>query len=242
MGKILAIEAATKICSIAVMDDGILLGETSLFVPQVHAERLVVMIDDILKNLKFTYHDLDAVAFSSGPGSFTGLRIGLSVAKGIAFGQNKNLIAVPTLEAVARTARHFADHDTTIVPILHARANEFYYSSFMLEQLEMRLLTETRVAEAETIAAGFPHETLFVGEGVVEFSKLVLHKAEGFERVKRESFRLENVPASAKEVAAIAFTKFKLGEFVNLRTSVPMYIKDFIAIRGNPLSKLLEKI
>jgi len=241
MRRILAIETATKVCSVALADDEEVIGEISLFVPQVHVERLVIIISHLLESLKLSYHDLDAVAVSTGPGSFTGLRIGLSVAKGIAFGQKKGLISVPTLEAIAHGALAYGDFEKTVVPILHARADEFYYSSFGMEDSGLKMKTDVVVAEADRIAEEFSPEALFVGEGVVEFSK--------HENVKRKfaAGRMKNIPASAKDVAKIAMDKFDRGEFSDLRTSVPMYIKDFVAVtreksRGNSTKKLLEKI
>lgn len=243
MGRILAIETATKVCSVAVAGDGAVLGETSLFVPHLHAERLVQMINSLLDSLSVTYANLDAVAVSMGPGSFTGLRIGLSVAKGIAFGQNKKLIMVPTLEAIAGSAARFADIKQQIVAILHARAEEFYYSSFELDGSLLKTQTNVRVAEAEKIAEEFSSDVIFVGEGTEEFSRIIMNGTEEHDTEKRRigKNQLRNVPATAAAVAVIAGEKFNRGEFSDLRTSVPLYIKDFVAIKGNSLKKLLEK-
>jgi tRNA threonylcarbamoyladenosine biosynthesis protein TsaB len=241
MRRILAIETATKVCSVAVADEKEVLGEVSLFIPQVHVERLVIMINNLLESLRLAYHDLDAVAVSTGPGSFTGLRIGLSAAKGIAFGQHKKLISVPTLEALAHHALIYSDCEKIIVPILHARANEFYYSSFSLEDSRLKMRADVKVAEAGQIADEFSADACFVGEGIVEFSK--------HENVngKFAINRMKNIPASAKEIAMIAIEKFERGEFADLRTTVPTYIKDFVAVpkemgKRNSSRKLLEKI
>ncbi len=249
MRRILAIETATKVCSIAVSEEKVVLGETSLSVPQVHAERLVIMINNLLENLKLSYNDLDAVAVSIGPGSFTGLRIGLSVAKGIVFAQNKKLISVPTLEAIARRVLTHDDTKSIIVPILHARANEFYYSIFISENGELKMTTEFRVAEADQIAEELSPGSIFVGEGVGEFSEIVLGGVEGYSDGERKfsSAQMKSIPASAGDVAMIALEKFNGGEFADLRNSVPMYIKDFVAVpkgtgKGNSFKKLLEKI
>jgi len=239
--RILAIETATKVCSVAVAEENAVLGETSLFTPQVHAERLVIIINNLLEHLKLSYKDLDAIAVSIGPGSFTGLRIGLSAAKGIALAQNKKLISVPTLEAIARGFLTYDDSKKFIVPILHARANEFYYSPFKLENAELKMTAEFKIAEADEIAEEFSSEGVFVGEGVVEFSK--------YDAVKRK-FRgsmMKNVPASAREIAMVALEKFEREKFLDVRTSVPMYIKNFVAVpggtgMGNFAKKILEKI
>lgn len=249
MQRILAIETATKVCSVAVAEEDMVIGETSLFAPRVHAERLVIIINNLLENLKLSYDDLDAVAVSIGPGSFTGLRIGLSVAKGIAFAQDKKLISVPTLEAIAHHVLTYDDSKKIIVPILHARADEFYYSIFKFEDGELKMKTEFRVAEADEIAEELSQESILVGEGVVEFSKLVLNGVEGHAAAERKfrSNQMRNIAASARDVATIALEKFKRDEFADLRNSVPMYIKDFVAVpkgtgKGNSFKKLLEKI
>ncbi len=231
MAKILAIETATKICSVALSDGGAILAESKLNVPQVHVERLVICANEMLANLHLNYADLDAVAVSNGPGSFTGLRIGLSVAKGIVFARDKKLIAVPTLDALALGAKDFAG-DKTVVPLLHARAEEFYYGSFKIKGSLPEKLENYGIAEASEIAGKFGKATVFVGEGAVPFSSS--EAAEG--KFGRESIRVTE--ASASEVAVLAGAMFGRGEFADLRTLAPLYIKDFVAIKGNPLSKL----
>lgn len=235
MAKILAVETATKVCSIALIDGKEILGELSLNIPQVHVERLVIMINNLLDNLHLKHSDLDAIAVSNGPGSFTGLRIGLSVAKGIAFALNKKVIAVPTLDAIAFHLREF-DNGKVVVPLLHARTEEFYYASFRLVDSKLEPLGDYKIAEAETIADEFETDAIFVGDGVEAFSKN--------EIVQRKfSFgSLKNLPASAREVALLAEQKFESGGFADLSSLVPLYIKDFVAVKGNPLNKPLEKI
>lgn len=232
--NILAIETATRVCSVAFARDGSILAETTLNVPQVHVERLVISINDMLANLHLGYADIDAVAVSNGPGSFTGLRIGLSVAKGIVFGQDEKLIAVPTLDAIALGAREFAG-ERQVVPLLHARAREFYYGTFSVGDSGVRKLSEYGISEADEIAARFNASTLFVGEGVGTFS--TDESVAG--KFGADSMRV--LQASAREVAMIADDKFKRGEFSDLRTLAPLYIKDFVAIKGNPLNKLSRK-
>ncbi len=231
MAKILAIETATKICSIALIEDGFVLGESALNVPHVHVERLVVMINDMLTNLRLKYEDLDAAAVSNGPGSFTGLRIGLSVAKGIAFARDKKIIAVPTLDAIARGLSRLGE-GRVIVPLLHARGEEFYYARYLISGTMPKRIGDFTIGEADEIAGEFDSETVFAGEGVGEFSK------SDAARKKFGSDSMMDNPASARDVALIAKAMFINGEFSDLRSLVPLYIKDFVAIKGNPLNKL----
>ncbi len=233
--NILAIETATRVCSVAFSSEGTVLAEASLNVPQVHVERLVICINEMLENLHLGYADIDAVAVSNGPGSFTGLRIGLSVAKGIVFGRGAKLIAVPTLDSIAFGARDFAG-GRLIVPLLHARQSEFYFSSFKTNDSGLERLEDYRISEAGGIAEDFEVPVVFVGEGVEAFSADEKVAA----KFPRDSMKL--LQASAREVAVLADEKFRKGEFSDLRSVAPLYIKDFVAVKGDPLKKLSGKI
>ncbi|MCL5267886.1 MAG: tRNA (adenosine(37)-N6)-threonylcarbamoyltransferase complex dimerization subunit type 1 TsaB [Bacteroidetes bacterium] len=232
--KLLAIETATKSCSIALMQGHEILGETSLFIPQVHVERLVIMINNLLSDLRLKQADLDAIGVSMGPGSFTGLRIGLSVAKGITFALNKKIIGVPTLDAIARGGAGFA-HGRVIVPLLHARGDEFYYASFIQSESGLDTAGRCRAARVENIVDEFNNDSLFVGEGVSRFEKYEVV------RKKFDEKSFGNVQASARHVALLAMERYERGDFADLRSAVPLYIKDFVAVKGNPLNKLVEK-
>ncbi len=231
--KILSIETATKSCSIALTEGRELLGETSLFIPQVHVERLVVMINDLLSDLRLKQSDLDAIGVSIGPGSFTGLRIGLSVAKGIAFALNKRIIAVPTLDAIALGTADYSD-GRVVVPLLHARSDEFYYAAYMPDRGAVDA-AGCRIGRADEIAEEFDQGTVFAGEGAPRFSE---HDS-ARRKFDEKSFR--NLPATARNVATLAVEKYERGEFADLRSAAPLYIKDFVAVKGNPLNKLVEK-
>lgn len=211
------------------------LGEISLFIPQVHVERLVSMIGDLLGYVRLKHADLDAIAVSIGPGSFTGLRIGLSVAKGIAFALNKRIIAVPTLDAIALGGSGFKD-GRVVVPILHARGDEFYYALPRSGDSASGAEGTGRIAQVGSLVEEFDTGTFFVGEGVRAFAQ--------FEAVRRkfDAKSFGDMHASARNVAYLAMEMFEEGDFADMRTIVPLYVKDFIAVKGNPLKKLAEKI
>lgn len=232
--RILAIETATKACSVAVAQGREILGETSLFVPQVHVERLVTMIGSLLDDVRLKHADLDAIAVSIGPGSFTGLRIGLSVAKGIAFALNKKIVAVPTLNAIARGASRFADAKV-LVPILHARGNEFYYTAAGTAGSAPGDSGAGRIAGVDNLVDEFDAGTLFVGEGARSFAQYESAR----DKFGEGSF--VDMPASARNVAYLALERYERADFADIRTVVPLYIKDFVAVKGNPLKKLVEK-
>src|SRR5690606_20354353 len=105
MGIILSVETATLVCSVAVHRGGVLLGSFELFQENVHGQKLMPLVDGLLRHIGLRSDELDAVAVSAGPGSYTGLRIGASTAKGLAYALGIPLIAVDTLDALARRAK-----------------------------------------------------------------------------------------------------------------------------------------
>jgi len=141
MALILHIETATPVCSTALSRDGILLDFRETNDPRSHASRLSPYIQDLMVSNKLDYSDLDAIALSMGPGSYTGLRIGASTAKGIAFGADIPIIGVSTLKALAnRVIREVAElgkdlSNSILCPMLDARRMEVY-SAFYTSSLE----------------------------------------------------------------------------------------------------------
>jgi len=121
--RILAIETATEVCSVAVTEDKQLLSESTLTIPRKHAETLSPLIEQQFRFLPFSLDELDAIAVSIGPGSFTGLRIGLSTAKGLLFAQHTKLLAIPTLAASAWSVRN----RVVQVQVLHHSHRDFFF-------------------------------------------------------------------------------------------------------------------
>lgn len=133
MARLLTIETSTNVCSAALLEDGSLSADMTLHRPRVHAEELTGMIEHILTGSGCTYSALDAVAVSSGPGSYTGLRIGVSTAKGLAFAHDLPLIAVPSLEAVAAEGTLCASPGDWIAAARSARSSELFISIFQVD-------------------------------------------------------------------------------------------------------------
>jgi tRNA threonylcarbamoyladenosine biosynthesis protein TsaB len=132
--KILALEASTEACSVALLNDA---GVTvrSCAIPKSHAKTLLPMIDDVLHEASVTLADLTAIAVSRGPGSFTGIRICLSVAQGLSYGSKRPLMAFNSLEVAAQVAASQADHQvpTLLIPAFDARMNEVYWAAYLIE-------------------------------------------------------------------------------------------------------------
>lgn len=126
--KILALDSAAKTSSVAVLENDTLLGVYSANIPNTHSETLLPMVKSLLESLKLTNDDIDAYAVSKGPGSFTGVRIGVATVKGLALGRNKPCVGVSTIEALSENMEGF---DGIICPIMNARRGQVYTGAFL---------------------------------------------------------------------------------------------------------------
>ena len=216
MPYILNIETATKNCSVALAKEG-----KTIVCKEIaeegysHAERLHVFIEEIIKDAGITFQDLSAIAVSQGPGSYTGLRIGVSAAKGLCFALDIPLIAVDTLQALASQTNV---SNGLIIPMLDARRMEVY-SAIYTPNFEI-----IRVVQAEIITENsfenFEETIYFVGD-CAEKCKTVLTK-DNF------VFLDENKYPSAKEMSLLSFEKYKKNDTVDVAYFEPYYLKDFM--------------
>lgn len=126
--KILALDSTAKTSTVAVLEDDSLLGLFSANIKNTHSETLLPMIKSLLESLRLTNEDIDAYAVSEGPGSFTGVRIGVSTIKGLAFARNKACVGVSTIEALAQNLEGFSG---IICPIMNARRGQVYTGAFL---------------------------------------------------------------------------------------------------------------
>ena len=219
MAYILNIETSTTNCSVALSENGAVIGfKEDNNLEYSHAERLHVYIDEVLKTAKVSKNQLAAIAISKGPGSYTGLRIGVSAAKGLCYALSLPLISVPTLEALA----HQVDNPKgTIVAMLDARRMEVYSAIYDANY------NETRSTEAEVLTPESYQELLestpvcFIGNGVAKTKEIITHKNAQF---------IEDKLPSAKQMCALSYDKFKTNDFEDVAYFEPFYLKDFIAI------------
>ena len=164
--RILGVDTATWRASVGLAIDGTVVAEQSLVTTGNHAASLLPLIDELLQRATCRVEALHAIAVSSGPGSFTGLRIGLSVAKGIACATGARLVAVPTLEALARTV---VDRVGTICPILDARKGELYAASFGSNGTELRRLTADVLVTPDSLLTTLPTPCVVLGDAVERY-------------------------------------------------------------------------
>ncbi|WMI69418.1 tRNA (adenosine(37)-N6)-threonylcarbamoyltransferase complex dimerization subunit type 1 TsaB [Mangrovimonas sp. YM274] len=220
MALILSIETTTTNCSVAISEEGktIVLKEDNGN-GYSHAESLHVFIDEVIKSANIQGAELDAIAISKGPGSYTGLRIGVSAAKGLCFSLDKPLISVSTLEALACQVNAF---DGVIVPMLDARRLEVYSAIFDNNYKAIREV-QAEVLDADSYAKYLENGSVhFVGNGVEKTKGLISHPNAIF---------VEGKLPSAKEMGALAYDKFKKNDIEDVAYFEPFYLKDFIALK-----------
>jgi len=217
MANILCIETATTNCSVALGVEGKVRGireENDLNYS--HSERLHILINELLKENDLTLSQLDAIAISKGPGSYTGLRIGVSAAKGLCFSLDIPLISVPTLTSLA----YRVSAPGKIVTMLDARRMEVYTATFN-EQKEQMGDTKAMILDDRSYLSLLEDgQVNFIGSGVKKFREICAHPNAVF---------IENELPSAGEMAGIAQDKFSKTQFEDVAYFEPYYLKDFMA-------------
>ncbi len=223
MAYILSIETATTNCSVSLSKNGETLHlKEDYGNGYSHAEKLHLYIDEILKTAKLDKAQLDAIAVSKGPGSYTGLRIGVSAAKGLCFALDIPLISISTLESLAHQVK---TDSGLIVPMLDARRMEVYaaiYSSSYKEKrnIEAQVLDETSFkTELEE------QKVTFIGNGV-EKTKTLLNS--------KNAVYIEGKLPSADQMSALSYIKFKNSDIEDVAYFEPYYLKDFVALKPKP--------
>ena len=216
---ILNIETSTTNCSVSLSENGRLIGlkeDNSL--QYSHAERLHVYIDELLQTAKVSKTQIAAVGISKGPGSYTGLRIGVSAAKGLCYALKIPLISILTLEALEHQV---VNPQGPIVSMLDARRLEVYSAIYDTDY------NETRTTEAEVLTSESYKELLestpvyFIGNGVAKTQLLLSHPNAIF---------IENKLPSAAQMCTLTHAKFNDNDFEDVAYFEPYYLKDFIAI------------
>ena len=228
---VLLIETATDSCSVALSKNSEIISEKFINEPKAHASVIGGYVTDILAENSIAMADCSAVAVSKGPGSYTGLRVGVSIAKGLCYGAGKPLISVCTLATIAQMALdnnlYTGEGDFTIIPMIDARRMEVYTANFnskgeQLTPVEAKILDEN--SYAAELAAG---PVLFTGNGAEKFKELVGNNPNAY-------FAPQAPHATGMRV--IASAKLEAGEFEDNAYFEPFYLKDFVA--GKP-KKLL---
>ena len=217
MTRILNLETATTNCSVSIANNGevIVLKEDNS--PNYsHSEQLHIFIQEALKEASLTFKDISAIAVSKGPGSYTGLRIGVSAAKGLCFSLDLPLISVPTLESLAKLG--LGKKYDFIIPLLDARRMEVYSTVFDAEGNNIRETKAEIIQKESFLEYAQKGKVLLIGDGAIKCRSLLEHP----------NFNYESALPTAKEMGKISYKKFKAGEFENTAYFEPYYLKDFM--------------
>jgi len=218
MSLILHLETATTVCSVALAFEGKLLELKEENKGFTHAEHLTVFIEDVMQKAGKSFSDLNAVAVSKGPGSYTGLRIGVATAKGLCYGLNTPLIAVNTLASMAKGAAAKYQNLSVFCPMLDARRMEVYTALYDQQGNNIKP-TEALILDENSFTALLEkNEVLFFGDGSKKLHDMLKHP--------HAKFDLEFLP-SAANIVEIAYQKYSDESFEDLAYFEPFYLKEF---------------
>lgn len=224
---ILSIETATPVCSVALHIAGNLVANYELHTERSHSDQLTSMIEQICKQSGVRLSDISAVAISKGPGSYTGLRIGVATAKGLCFSLDKPLLAVNTLEAMVWQINTFFGEKTLFCPMIDARRMEVYC---LVTDSKGNILEETqaKIIDSQSFENILStNKVVFFGNGAAKCKSILEHENAIF---------LENVYPTAKTVGLLASQKYPQNIFEDLIYFEPFYLKDFV---GKKVTNLL---
>ena len=223
MSCILNIETSTDVCSVAISDNGQVVFNKEDHSGPNHAVKLGVYVDEALSFIDAHGISLEAVAVSCGPGSYTGLRIGVSMAKGICYGRDVKLISIPTLELMAvpvLLGEHPAEEDALIVPMLDARRMEVYAKVMDRALKEVRPI-QADIVDAETYKEYLDRGTVyFFGNGAEKCMEVINHP---------NARLVKGIEPLAKNMAPLAEKRFVEGKFEDVAYFVHFYLKNYVA-------------
>ncbi|ARK09200.1 tRNA (adenosine(37)-N6)-threonylcarbamoyltransferase complex dimerization subunit type 1 TsaB [Fibrivirga algicola] len=217
---ILSLDTSTTVCSVAVHQlDGTLLGCYELFTERTASARLTTLVHDVVTHAGYTLSDVSAIAVAKGPGSYTGLRIGVSTAKGLCMALDKPLLGINTLAAMTEQVRLFYPSDTLFCPMIDARRMEVYCAFYGQDGREVRATTATILDETSFTDLLVTNRIAFFGDGADKARPVLMHPNAHFPAVQ--------VRPSARTVGTLAVQAYASGKFEDLVTFEPYYLKEF---------------
>jgi len=223
MARILNIETSTRVCSVALSINGEVAAIAESHEKNAHAENITLFSESVINKAGLSFDDLDAVAVSKGPGSYTGLRIGVSTAKGYCYALDKPLIAIGTLEALAAGMIQRMDNSENhlFCPMIDARRMEVYASIF---NNDLGVIKETEaiiIDESSFVEILAQHKVVFAGDGAVKCKAIIGDQP--------NAIFFDNFQTSAAYLCPLSEYRFNKGLFENVAYFEPFYLKDFVA-------------
>ncbi len=218
MTYILCIETSTTNCSVALTkNETVIALKEDYDTKYSHAERLHNFIDIVVKEAGVRLKDLSAIAVSKGPGSYTGLRIGVSAAKGLCYALDIPLLSVPTLQSLALQVK--IEQDGVVIPMIDARRMEVYAAVFSNTNILVRETMAEILDESSFLEYLEKGKVYFIGNGVEKFSAICNNDQAVF---------VQNKLPSANEMAILSYAKFLKKDFEDVSYFEPYYLKDFL--------------
>ena len=215
---VIAIETTTMVGSIAIVDNARVIAEVTLNARATHSERLMATVNRLLNDAGLAVDDMDAIAVSIGPGSFTGLRIGISTAKGLSYASGKPLIGIPTLDALAL---NMGFSSCLVCPIQDARKGEVYTAHYRPCDKSLEKMTDDMAVAPADLARMITEKTVFLGDGVNTYRELLMKQL-------GELYNEAPLPLQlprASNVAMLALKRLEKGDADDPFTMVPRYIR-----------------
>ena len=217
--KILAIETSTLMGSVALVDDGQLLTEHQKEIKATYSDTLFPLIDRVLEDVHIPIQEIDGYALALGPGSFTALRIGLTVIKGLALSTGKPIVGIPSLDGLAQ---NIGFTDLLICPVLDARKGEVYTAFYKGgDDHVIKKLTPDRVVDPKVLLEDIEEKVVFLGDGVEVYRYFMVNKLEG----KALFAPLHLKYPKASSIAQLAQKKFKNNEGMACDDISPIYVR-----------------
>jgi len=228
MPVLLSLETSTSVCSAALHEDGKLLASLESHIPQSASSKLAVMIDQLFKTTHISPDSVKGVVVSSGPGSYTGLRIGVATAKGFCFALNVPLLSINTLELMTyQVISSFPEQkligelgDALFCPMLDARRMEVYC---LIADQKLNVLEQTNAKVIDELSFDIwlkKNVIYFFGNGAIKCKSLITHTNSRF---------IDDVIPLASMLGELGYKKFQLNQFENVSSFEPLYLKDFVA-------------
>ena len=221
--NILCIDTTSEFCSVSLFENQTLIENNNSKIERSHSKLLINLVDDILINNNLKINELAAFSISKGPGSYTGLRIGLSSIKGFCYALGKPLISINTLKVLAKSAlKHINDKYSILCPMIDARRMEVYTKCY---DYNLNEITSDKaiILEKDSFDKLKDKSVYFFGDGAQKFNDII----------NRENFIfLDNINPDSKFMGELSYDKFVNNQFEDLPSFEPNYIKDFYLIKN----------
>ena len=226
MSRILCVDTSSFICSVSIFENLSLISSNSTEVEKSHSKLIIQLIDQSLKDANIKINEIDAFAVSMGPGSYTGLRIGVSTIKGLCYSLEKPLISINTLEILSKSAlNHINNYNNFFIcPMIDARRMEVFTKMLDNDFNEVEKDKALILDDKSFNDIGGGKLIYFFGDGSNKFQKITNNKNFHF---------IDNIISSSKHMGELANIKYENNQFENLTTFEPFYIKDFFIVNKN---------